>query len=79
MDELLKELRDVCEKHGLNIERDSECLYMDRPIVDMVHGITKREVVFRCFTLTPSTEEEIRAMKEMWYPIYDNIWKIDTT
>ena len=70
MEELLRDLREVCERHGLNIEKDSECLYIDRPIVDMVHRVTKREVVFRCFKLTPSTEDEIRCMKEMWYPIY---------
>ena len=70
MEELLKDLRKVCEKHGLTIEKDSESLYIDRPIVDMVNMVTKREVVFRCFKLTPSTEEEIRVMKEMWYPIY---------
>ena len=70
MEELLKDLREVFEKHGLNIEKDSECLYIDRPIVDMVNMVTKREVVFRCFKLTPSTEEEIKRMKEMWYPIY---------
>lgn len=70
MEELLKDLREVCEKHGLIIEKDSTCLYIDRPIVDMVNRVTKREVVFRCFGLTPSTEEEIKRMKEMWYPIY---------
>lgn len=70
MEELLKDLRDVCERHELTIEKDSESLYIDRPIVDMVNRVTKREVVFRCFKLTPSTEDEIRAMEEMWYPIY---------
>ena len=50
MEELLKDLREVCEKHGLTIEKDSESLYVDRPIVDMVNRITKREVVFRCFS-----------------------------
>jgi len=70
MDVLLKDLREVCEKHGLNIEKDSASLYVDRPIVDTVNRVTKREVVFRCFKLTPSTEEEIMCMKEMWYPIY---------
>jgi hypothetical protein len=70
MEELLKDLREVFEKHGLNIEKDSESLYVDRPIVDMENRVTKREVVFRFFKLTPSTEEEIRAMKEMWFPIY---------
>jgi len=70
MEELLKDLREVCEKHGLTLEKDSESLYVDRPIVDMVNRVTKREVVFRCFKLTPSTEDEIKCMKEMWYPIY---------
>lgn len=70
MKELLKDLRDVCEKHGLTIEKDSESLYVDRVIVDMANRVTKREVVFRFFKLTPSTEEDIRAMKEMWYLIY---------
>lgn len=70
MEELLKDLREVCEKHGMNVEIDSAYLYVQKPIVDMVHRVTKREVVFRCFTLTPSTEEEIKCMKEMWYPIY---------
>lgn len=70
MKELLKDLREVCEKHGLNIEKGSGSLCVDEPIVDMVHRVTRREVVFRCFTLTPSTEDEIKCMKEMWYPIY---------
>lgn len=70
MEELLKDLREVCEKHVPTIERDSESLYVDRPIVDMVNGVTRREVVFRCILLTPSTEDDIKYMKEMWYPIY---------
>ena len=70
MEVLLKDLREVFEKHGLTIEKDSESLYVDKTIVDMVNRVTKSEVVFRCFRLTPSTEEEIKCMKEMWYPIY---------
>jgi hypothetical protein len=69
MEELLKDLREVCEKHGLNIEKDSEMLYVSKTFVDTRQRVTKKELVFRCFSLAPSTEKEIKAMKEMWYLI----------
>lgn len=70
MEKLLKDLREVFEKHGLNIEKDSEMLYVSKTLVDMRQRVTKKELVFRCFSLAPSTDEEIKVMKEMWYPIY---------
>lgn len=69
MEELLKDLREVCEKHGLNIEKDSTMLYVSKTFVDMRQRVTKKELVFRCFSLTPSTDEEVKAAEKMWYLI----------
>jgi hypothetical protein len=69
MEELLKDLREVCEKHGLTIENDSTMLYVNKTWVDMRQRVTKKELVFRCFSLAPSTEEEVKATEEMWYLI----------
>lgn len=69
MEELLKDLREVCEKHGLTIENDSTTLYVNKTWVDMRQRVTKKELVFRCFSLAPSTEEEVKAAEKMWYLI----------
>lgn len=69
MEELLKDLREVCEKHGLTIEKDSEMLYVSKTFVDMRQRVTKKELVFRCFSLAPSTDEEVKAAEKMWYLI----------
>lgn len=70
MEELLKDLREVFEKHGLNIEKDSEMLYVNKTVVNVRQMVTKKELVFRCFSLAPSTEEEVKAADEFWFPIY---------
>lgn len=70
MEELLKDLREVFEKHGLNIEKDSEMLYVNKTVVNVRQMVTKKELVFRCFSLAPSTADEVKAADEFWFPIY---------
>lgn len=69
MEELLKDLREVFEKHGLDIEKNSEMLYVSQTFVDTRQRVTKKELVFRCFSLAPSTDEEVKAADKMWYLI----------
>lgn len=53
MEELLKDLREVCEKHGLTIEKDSESLELG----------CDGEIVFRCRDLNRVNMEANIAQK----------------
>ena len=53
MEELLKDLRGVCEKHGLTIEKDSESLELG----------CDGEIVFRCRDLNRVNMEANIAQK----------------
>jgi hypothetical protein len=48
MEELLKDLREVCEKHGLNIEKGSEMLYVNKTVVDVRQRYRRRLRKMRC-------------------------------
>ena len=79
MEELVKDLREVFEKHGFDILLNSEMLSIkdednfdvikDNIYVGKPRRIAKRNIIFRCSTLIPSTQRNM-ADEEILYPRY---------
>lgn len=79
MEELIKDLREVFEKHGVDILLNSETLSIkDYDAFDIISDdiylgrktkIAKRDIIFRCSTLIPSMQM-IMADEEILYPRY---------